>query len=28
VYFMCVDHVIYFNEIELYLKVDHVSYPM
>jgi hypothetical protein len=26
VYFMCVDHVIYFNEIELYLKIDHVSY--
>jgi hypothetical protein len=28
VYFMCVDHVICFNEIELYLKIDHVSYLM
>jgi hypothetical protein len=26
VYFMRVEHVIYFNEIEPYLKIDHVSY--
>jgi hypothetical protein len=28
VYFLRVDHVIYINEMELYSKIDHVSYLM